>query len=103
MIMITPITIKDDLIILQIYIQPKSYKTKWGEVKDNRYIQLKVTSPPVDGAANNSCIKFIAKEFKTAKSLVKITQGEKSRYKVIEVRRYDRTKLERFLSQYINK
>ncbi len=94
------IQIKDNQLRLQVHVQPRSSKNAWGRLfkdGDNEWIQLKITSPPVDGAANKACIKVIAKEFKTAKSNVQIVQGEKSRYKVFWVSDYNGEKLQEFL------
>ncbi|MBU3916650.1 YggU family protein [bacterium] len=94
------IQVKGNQLILQVHVQPRSSKNAWGRLlKDgeNEWIQLKITSPPVDGAANKACIQIIAKEFKTAKSNVRILQGEKSRYKVFQIRDYNEDKLREFL------
>ncbi len=97
------IRVEKEGIKLQVQVQPRHSKNEWGRLiyNDNRqWIQLKVTSPPVDGAANKACIKFISKQFKTAKSNISIIQGEKSRYKVFFVREYDEDKLREFKQAY---
>jgi uncharacterized protein len=84
---------------LQIQVQPKSSKTGWGRVVEhggNDWIRLNISSPPVDGAANKEAIKFLSKQFKTAKSNIRLIQGEKSRYKVFLVESYDQEKLQSF-------
>jgi hypothetical protein len=89
-----------DRLRLQIFVQPKSSKTCWGTVaeRDGRsWIQLKIASPPVEGAANKEVIKFLAKQFKTAQSNVRIIQGEKSRYKLVALTGYNELKLQEFL------
>jgi uncharacterized protein (TIGR00251 family) len=62
------------------------------------WLKLKVSSPPIDGAANKEIQKFLSKEFRTAKSKVRIIQGEKSRYKVLELRGVDESKVQAFLN-----
>ncbi len=96
----TAIQVKEDELRLQVHVQPRSSKNSWGRLSNDgnkEWIQLKITSPPVDGAANKACIKVISKEFKTAKSNVRIVQGEKSRYKVFQIRGYSEEKLQEFL------
>jgi len=95
-----PIEIDGDKVTLQIQLQPRSSANQWGRLVDKQWIQLRITSPPVDGAANKACLKIIAKRFKTAKSLVTIIKGEKSRYKTITVEAYDPEQLEAFLQEY---
>ena len=54
-----------------------------GELGDA--LKLSLTSPPVDGRANEACIEFFAKLLKVARSSVTIAAGETSRQKVIRV------------------
>ena len=96
------IQIENNQFILQVHVQTRSSRTRWGRLVNSAWLQLKVTSPPIEGAANQACIKFMAKEFKTAKSLVSIIKGEKSRYKIFLVKEYDAEKLKSFLSQFID-
>ena len=44
-----------------------------------------ITAPPVDGQANAHLIKFIAKQFRVAKSQVIIEKGELGRHKQIKI------------------
>jgi uncharacterized protein len=48
-------------------------------------LKLSLTSPPVDGRANQACIEFFAKLFKVPRSSVTIAAGETSRNKVVRV------------------
>jgi uncharacterized protein (TIGR00251 family) len=46
-------------------------------------LKLKVTAPPVDGAANKMCIKFLAKRLSVSPSSLEIISGHGSRTKKI--------------------
>jgi uncharacterized protein (TIGR00251 family) len=94
------IKIIDQDIKLQVQVQPKSSKIGWGKILDNR-IQLKVNSPPIDGAANQACIKFLSKAFKTAKSNITLINGEKNRFKVFLIQNYNHNTLNQFLEKYV--
>jgi uncharacterized protein len=48
-------------------------------------LKLSLTSPPVDGRANQACIEFFAKLFKVPRSSITIAAGEASRNKVVRV------------------
>ena len=85
---------------IQIQVQTRSSKVQWGNLIRDEWIQLKVTAPPVDGAANKACVKFIASEFKAAKSNVSILKGEKSRYKIFQVLDFGEPALEEFLKRF---
>ncbi|MBC7359107.1 MAG: YggU family protein [Desulfacinum sp.] len=71
-----------DGVILTLTIQPNAKKTELAGVLDAS-LRVRISAPPVEGAANKECIRFLAKFFGLSKSRVKILQGEKSRHKVV--------------------
>jgi len=89
--------------ILKVKVLPKSGLNQWGEVLGNERIQLRITAPPVDGAANKACVRFISKEFGTARSNVRIAQGEKSKLKTFLIEAANEEKVENFIRKYIVK
>jgi hypothetical protein len=48
-------------------------------------LKLSLTSPPVDGRANDACIEFFANLLKLPRSSITIASGQTSRQKVIRV------------------
>jgi uncharacterized protein len=48
-------------------------------------LKLALTSPPVEGRANEACIEFLARLLDVPRSAVVIASGETSRNKVIRV------------------
>lgn len=50
-----------------------------------RMLQLRLTAPPVDGAANAALIGFVAKALRLRKSEIAIVSGEKARLKLLEL------------------
>jgi uncharacterized protein (TIGR00251 family) len=48
-------------------------------------LKLSLTSPPVDGRANQACIEFFAKLLMVPRSSVTIASGQTSRQKVVRV------------------
>lgn len=48
-------------------------------------VKLQIASPPVDGAANDAIVRFLAKTLGVSRSAVRIVQGERSRQKLVEV------------------
>src|SRR3954464_6907683 len=54
-----------------------------GELGDA--LKLSLTTPPVEGRANQACIDFFAKLLKVPRSSVTIASGQTSRNKVIRV------------------
>lgn len=48
-------------------------------------LKIRLTSPPVDGAANKLCREFVADLFDVATSSVEILSGETSRHKRLRI------------------
>jgi len=54
-----------------------------GELGDA--LKVSLTSPPVEGRANEACIDFFAKVLNVSRSSVTIASGQTSRRKIIRV------------------
>ncbi|MCL4115596.1 UNVERIFIED_CONTAM: hypothetical protein GTU68_058643 [Idotea baltica] len=48
-------------------------------------LKIAITAPPVDGKANKHLVKFLAKQFKVAKSQINIVSGETDRDKTVQI------------------
>jgi uncharacterized protein (TIGR00251 family) len=71
-------------VTFSVYVQPRASKNEIvGQHGDA--IKVRLTAPPVDGAANEALIAFLAKEARVSKSAVRIVSGETSRRKVVEI------------------
>jgi uncharacterized protein len=57
--------------------------------------KLDVAAPPVDGKANDECLRFFAELFGVPRSSVIIVKGAASRMKVIEIEGVTEYELER--------
>jgi hypothetical protein len=67
-----------------VKVHPRAKKNAiTGEVGDA--LKVSLTTPPIDGKANASCVEFFAKLLKVPRSSVTIASGETSRAKVIRV------------------
>jgi uncharacterized protein len=69
-------------------IQPRASRNQILGIH-NHCLKIKLTSPPVDGAANQACIKFLAKAFGISPSRLSIVKGETSRNKTIQLEGMD--------------
>jgi uncharacterized protein (TIGR00251 family) len=70
---------------LTVFVQPRSSKNMIAGLH-NDALKIKLTSPPVDGAANKMCIQYLAKCLKVPKSSIEIVSGHKSRTKRLLLR-----------------
>ena len=67
-----------------VRIHPRAKKNViTGELGDA--LKVSLTSPPVEGRANEACIEFFAKLLKVPRSSVTIASGQTSRRKMIRV------------------
>ena len=65
-------------------VHPRAKKNAiTGELGDA--LKVSLTTPPVDGRANEACIEFFAKLLNVPRSSVTIASGQTSRNKVIRV------------------
>ena len=61
--------------------------------------KLSLAAPPVDGKANDECVRFIAELAGVPRSRVRIVMGLTSRLKVVEIEGVPQEDLERRLSE----
>lgn len=73
-----------DGVIIRLHLQPRASKTEICGFQGDE-LKVRVTSPPVDDAANRLCTEFFAKTFKVPKSSVTILSGHKSRHKRVHI------------------
>ena len=69
-------------------IQPRSSKNTIAGLHNNT-LKIRLTSPPVEGAANRLCVKFIADFLEISPSRVSIARGLTGRNKIIKVEGMD--------------
>ncbi|MBI2354617.1 MAG: YggU family protein [Deltaproteobacteria bacterium] len=90
-------TVTADGIILGLHVQPRASRNEVCGVQDNA-LKIRLTSPPVDGAANKLCRELLADLFHVPRSAVEIVSGENSRHKRVRVSG-DPDRLNRMLEQ----
>ena len=68
----------------QVKVHPRARKNAiTGEVGDA--VKIALTAPPVEGRANEACVKLLAEFLNVPRSSVTIAAGESSRQKVIRI------------------
>ena len=67
-----------------VRVIPRSSKSEIVGEHDGA-LKVKLTAPPVEGAANRELIKLIAKGLGVSKSRVEITAGGSSKTKIVQV------------------
>ncbi len=80
-------------VIFKAAIQPGASRNEIVGLRGDA-VKIRVTAPPVQGAANRMCIEFLARSLKVRKSDVEIVRGQSSKTKKVLVRSATREKVE---------
>ena len=78
------LTERDGGVTFTVRVIPRASKTEIVGEYDGA-VKVRLSSPPVDGAANEELIKLFAKRLKVARSDVEILSGQTSKTKQIRI------------------
>jgi uncharacterized protein (TIGR00251 family) len=73
-----------DGLVLRLFIQPKASRDSIIGLHGDE-LKVAITAPPIDGKANAHLVKYLAKQFKVAKSQVLVEKGELGRHKQVKI------------------
>ncbi len=74
----------DGGVVLRVRVQPRASAERLEGVQGDQ-LRVRLTAPPVDGAANAACVAFLAKALGVSRSRVQIRSGLKGRNKVLYI------------------
>ena len=69
---------------IKVRVNPRSSRNQITGWQDD-VLSIKLTAPPVEGAANKACIEFLADQLGVKKSQIVLVSGDTSRNKVFEI------------------
>lgn len=69
---------------LQLHIQPRASRTEIAGVHGDA-LKIRLAAPPVDGAANEALIEFLAERLGVPRSAITLVAGAGGRRKVVHV------------------
>jgi uncharacterized protein (TIGR00251 family) len=78
---------------LTVWIQPRSSRTEVAGMHGDA-VKIRLAAPPVDGAANEELIRFLADKLGLPRSAVTIATGHSGRRKTVAFEGIDRPTLE---------
>jgi uncharacterized protein len=81
-----------------IHVNPHASRADIAGIAEGM-LKVKVTAPPVEGAANEACIGLLSKKLGLRKSQMKISAGARGRKKTILVSEISKTDLEQRIHQ----
>lgn len=78
------ITEKDGAVTFAVRVVPRASRTEIAGEMDGA-LRVRISAPPVDGAANDEVIKFFAKRLGVSRSSVDIVSGQTSKSKLVRI------------------
>jgi uncharacterized protein (TIGR00251 family) len=78
------IRMEKDGIILSVKVQPRASSNSIEAPLGNE-LRIKVTAPPVDSAANEALIRFLAERLNVPRNRIELLRGHTSRHKQVKV------------------
>ena len=82
---------------LTIRIQPRASKNSIVVMEDGG-LKIRLTAPPVDGAANEALIKYLAEVLDVGRSQITIVIGHTSREKIVRIEGMSEAEARRLLN-----
>lgn len=82
-----------DSVTMRVRVHPKARRERISGVLGDA-LKLELTAPPIDGKANEACIRFLAEFLRVPRSSVTIAAGLTSRNKVVRIARVDAGEVE---------
>jgi hypothetical protein len=82
---------------ITVRVQPRAHRSEAAGRVGNAW-KLRIAAPPVDGKANQECIRLLADLAGVPRGSVRIVRGETARTKLIEIDGIEQAELERRLS-----
>jgi len=71
-------------VVLKVSVQPKASRQEFFGIREGA-LRLRLTAPPVEGAANEACRVFLAELLQISKSRIQIIRGHQSRQKWVQI------------------
>lgn len=71
-------------VVIDVRVIPRAKKTAMGGVRDGAVV-VRLAAPPVDGAANEALIEFLAATLALPRKSIRIISGERARLKRVAI------------------
>ena len=69
---------------LRIHAQPRAARSDLAGVHNGR-LKIRLAAPPVDGAANEELVRFLARLLDVPRSRISLVAGGASKHKLVQV------------------
>lgn len=76
---------RPDAVTIAVNVHPRASRNLVGDVSGSE-LQVRIAAPPVDDAANDELVCFLAKVLNCPRNAIQVRRGCRSRHKLIEIR-----------------
>ena len=73
-----------DILYLHVKVQPRAPRHEIGQALGSE-LKVKIAAPPVDSAANNALIAFLADVLGCTRNAIQLVRGQTARHKVLAI------------------
>ena len=73
-----------DALYLHVKVQPRAPRHEIGQALGGE-LKVKIAAPPVDSAANNALIEFLADLLDCSRNAIQLVRGQTARHKVLAI------------------
>jgi uncharacterized protein (TIGR00251 family) len=78
------LSVHDEALLLSIKVQPRARRNELAGPLGSE-LKVRVTAPPVDSAANEAVVEFLAETLRIPRRQVTLVRGQTSTHKVIRI------------------
>jgi uncharacterized protein len=89
---------REDGCTFRIVVVPRASRNELAGVMGGA-VRLKTVAPPVDGAANAACVRYLAHLFGVPKSNIELVSGEHHKRKTVYIRGMKSADIQRILGE----
>ena len=75
---------RGDVVTFRVRVVPRASRNKIAGIHDGA-VRIRLTAPPVEGAANDALIAFLSRVLHVAKRDIELVSGQTARNKVVSV------------------
>jgi len=84
--------------IVSIRVQPRASKNELVAL-ENKGFKMRLTAPPVGGAANDALVRFLSDSLSIPKSQIEILTGHTSKEKIVRIHGVSEIEVKRVLNK----
>ncbi|MHB8810207.1 MAG: DUF167 domain-containing protein [Desulfobulbaceae bacterium] len=95
-------SLPDGTLLLKLLVQPRASRNELAGLRGDA-LKLRLTTPPVEGRANQAVIAFLAKRLHLPKSALTIKSGQQSREKQVLISGCDAEKARAVLGEHLSR